>query len=236
MSHRSNRRDFLKTTSTAALAGATLPYWFTAESNRALGFQSVNSRPVLGCIGTGDRWHQVVGGALNHSDGVAVCDVDRLHMEQGRDKVKDIQAKKGKDATVEMYEDYRKLLDRKDIPTVVFSHPPLASVGLTEEDARAQHGDAVRAYRTGFRPMLHALADSPQRSLFKLVCVGDERRIVGIHLLGEGADEILQGFAVALKRGITLDDLRDTVAIHPTAAEEFVTMRTPVPRLKQAVE
>ena len=118
MSHRSNRRDFLKTTSTAALAGATLPYWFTAESNRALGFQSVNSRPVLGCIGTGDRWHQVVGGALNYSDGVAVCDVDRLHMEQGRDKVKDAQAKKGKDATVEMYEDYRKLLDRKDIDVV----------------------------------------------------------------------------------------------------------------------
>ena len=118
MSHRSNRRDFLKTTSTAALAGATLPYWFTAESNRALGFQSVNSRPVLGCIGTGDRWHQVVGGALNHSDGVAVCDVDRLHMEQGRDKIKDAQAKKGKDATVEMYEDYRKLLDRKDIDVV----------------------------------------------------------------------------------------------------------------------
>ncbi len=118
MSHRSNRREFLKTTSTAALAGATLPYWFTAESNRALGFQSVNSRPVLGCIGTGDRWHQVVGGALNHSDGVAVCDVDRLHMEQGRDKIKDAQAKKGKDATVEMYEDYRKLLDRKDIDVV----------------------------------------------------------------------------------------------------------------------
>ncbi len=117
------------------------------------------------------------------------------------------------------------LLDRKDIPTVVFSHPPLASVGLTEEDARAQHGDAVQAYRAGFRPMLHALAESPQRSLFKLVCVGEARRVVGIHLLGEGADEILQGFAVALKRGITLEDLRDTMAIHPTSAEEVVLMR-----------
>jgi glutathione reductase (NADPH) len=73
--------------------------------------------------------------------------------------------------------------------------------------------------------MLHALADTPQRSLFKLVCVGDERRVVGIHLLGEGADEILQGFAVALKRGIVLDDLCDTVAIHPTSAEEVVLMR-----------
>src|SRR3546814_9294716 len=70
--------------------------------------------------------------------------------------------------------------------------------------------------------MLHALADMPQRSLFKLVCTGPERRVVGIHLLGEAADEILQGFAVALKRGITLDDLRDTVAIHPTSAEEVV--------------
>ena len=68
-------------------------------------------------------------------------------------------------------------------------------------------------------------ADVPQRSLFKLVCVGDARRVVGIHLMGEAADEILQGFAVAMKRGITLEDLRDTVAIHPTSAEEVVLMR-----------
>ena len=73
--------------------------------------------------------------------------------------------------------------------------------------------------------MLHALADSPQRSLFKLVCTGVERRIVGIHLMGEDADEILQGFAVAMRLGATLDDLHDTVAIHPTSAEEVVLMR-----------
>ena len=73
--------------------------------------------------------------------------------------------------------------------------------------------------------MLHALADSPQRSLFKLVCVGEERRVAGLHLLGEGADEMLQGFAVALRRGITLQDLHDTIAIHPTSAEEVVLMR-----------
>ena len=73
--------------------------------------------------------------------------------------------------------------------------------------------------------MLHPLVDSPQRSGFKLVCAGPDRRVVGIHLLGEAADEILQGFAVALKRGITLDDLHDTVAIHPTSAEEVVLMR-----------
>src|SRR3546814_19840937 len=72
--------------------------------------------------------------------------------------------------------------------------------------------------------MLHALADMPQRSLFKLVCTGPERRVVGIPLMGEAADEILQGFAVALKRGITLDDLPDTVAIHPTSGEDGVVM------------
>ena len=116
-------------------------------------------------------------------------------------------------------------LDYNDIPTVVFAHPPLGGVGLTEDDARARHGDDVHVYRSDFRPMLHALADHPVRSLFKVVCVGEQRRVVGIHLLGEGADEILQGFAVALKKGITLADLRDTVAIHPTSAEEVVLAR-----------
>lgn len=116
-------------------------------------------------------------------------------------------------------------LDRQNIPTVVFAHPPIGKVGLTEDEARARHGDDLHISRSGFRPMLYALAESPQRSLFKLVCVGPERRVVGIHLIGDAADEMLQGFAVALKRGITLDDLRDTVAIHPTSAEEVVLMR-----------
>ena len=116
-------------------------------------------------------------------------------------------------------------LDYDNIATVVFSHPPLGMVGLSEEQTRKRHGDAVKTYTTRFRPMLHALADSPQRSLFKLVCVGEDERVVGIHLLGEGADEILQGFAVALKKGITKRDLDDTMAIHPTSAEEVVLMR-----------
>lgn len=125
-------------------------------------------------------------------------------------------------------------LDPSDIATVVFAHPPIGKVGLTEAEARARHGDAVRVHRAGFRPMLHALAGSPQRSLFKLVCVVDgegdaedpaTQRVLGIHLLGENADEILQGFAVALKRGITRRDLEDTMAIHPTSAEEVVLMR-----------
>ncbi len=116
-------------------------------------------------------------------------------------------------------------LDYANVPTVVFSHPPLGTVGLTEEQARERHGEAVKVYTSRFRPMLTALVDSPQRSLFKLVCVGEEERVVGIHLLGESADEILQGFAVALKLGVTKRQLDDTVAIHPTSAEEVVLMR-----------
>jgi glutathione reductase (NADPH) len=116
------------------------------------------------------------------------------------------------------------VMDYTQVATVVFSHPPLGKVGLTEAEARLQFGDAVRVHVTRFRPMLHALADSPQRSLFKLVCVGADERVVGIHLLGEGADEILQGFAVALKLGLHKRDLDDTVAIHPTSAEELVLM------------
>ena len=110
----------------------------------------------------------------------------------------------------------------EQIPTVVFSHPPLGKVGLTEAEARQLHGDEVAVVHADFRPMLHALAGSGQRSLFKLVCHGPQRRVLGIHLLGEGCDEMLQGFAVAMRLGLTLDALRETLAIHPTSAEEVV--------------
>jgi glutathione reductase (NADPH) len=116
-------------------------------------------------------------------------------------------------------------LDYELIPTVIFSHPPIGSVGLTEAAARELHGDAVHVYAAGFVPMYYALASHKRRAEIKLVCVGAEERIVGLHVIGQGADEMLQGFAVALRMGATKRDLDDTVAIHPTAAEELVTLR-----------
>lgn len=116
-------------------------------------------------------------------------------------------------------------LDYRLIPTVVFSHPPIGTIGMTEAEARAAHGDAIKIYTSGFTPMYFALGSKKQRSSMKLITVGDDQRIIGCHIIGEGADEMLQGFAVAIRMGATKADFDDTVAIHPTSAEELVTMR-----------
>jgi glutathione reductase (NADPH) len=116
-------------------------------------------------------------------------------------------------------------LDYENIPSVVFSHPPVGTVGLSERQARARFGERVQVYTTAFVPMYHALTTRKPRAQMKLVTTGPEQRIVGIHVLGAGADEMLQGFAVALRMGATKRDFDDTVAIHPTSAEELVTMR-----------
>ena len=116
-------------------------------------------------------------------------------------------------------------LDYGLVPTVVFSHPPMGTVGLTEDEARAEYGDDVMVYSSGFTAMYYALGDRKQGSVMKLITAGDDERIVGCHVIGDGADEMMQGFAVAMRMGATKKDFDDTVAIHPTSAEELVTMR-----------
>jgi glutathione reductase (NADPH) len=116
-------------------------------------------------------------------------------------------------------------LDYNMIPTVIFTHPPIGTVGMSELEARAKYGDAIKVYVADFTPMYHALTTRKTHTDMKLICVGPEQRIVGCHILGAGADEMLQGFAVAIRMGATKADFDDTVAIHPTSAEELVTMR-----------
>lgn len=116
-------------------------------------------------------------------------------------------------------------LDYDCVPTVIFSHPPIGTVGLTEPEAHALHGDQVGVYESRFTPMVHAMNERKVPAVVKLVTVGVEERIVGCHVIGAGADEMLQGFAVALRMGATKQDFDDTVAIHPTTAEELVTLR-----------
>lgn len=119
-------------------------------------------------------------------------------------------------------------LDYERIPTAVFTHPNVACVGLTEAQARERHGDAVRVFRSVFRPLRHTLSGDAERTLMKLVVDAGSDRVLGLHMVGEAAGEIVQGFAVALQAGATKAQFDATVGIHPTAAEEFVTMREPV--------
>ena len=116
-------------------------------------------------------------------------------------------------------------LEYRTIPTVIFTHPPIGTVGMTEAEARAQYGEAVKTYRSRFNPMQYALSEHKVPTTMQLVTAGDDERVVGCHMIGDGVDEILQGFAVAIRMGARKRDLDDTVAIHPTSAEELVTMR-----------
>lgn len=114
------------------------------------------------------------------------------------------------------------------VPTAVFSHPPIGTVGLPEGLARERYGE-IDVYRSDFRPLKHTLSGSEERTLMKLIVERAGQRVVGAHMIGMDAPEILQGIAIALKAGATKQVFDETIGIHPTAAEEFVTMREPVP-------
>ncbi|MGX2957704.1 glutathione-disulfide reductase [Ursidibacter arcticus] len=117
-------------------------------------------------------------------------------------------------------------LDYNLVPTVVFSHPPIGTIGLTEPQAIEQYGaDNIKVYKSSFTPMYSAITQHRQPCRMKLVCAGKEEKVVGLHGIGFGVDEMIQGFAVAIKMGATKADFDNTVAIHPTGSEEFVTMR-----------
>ena len=112
------------------------------------------------------------------------------------------------------------------IPTVLFSHPPIGTVGMSEQAARAHYpNEPIKIYKSEFVSMFYALTEAKPQTAMKLVCVGEDERIVGCHVIGLGADEMIQGFAVAVSMGARKRDFDDTIAIHPTSAEELVTMR-----------
>ena len=110
---------------------------------------------------------------------------------------------------------------------MIFSHPPIGTVGMTENEARARYGDAMKVYESRFTGLYNAITRVRPVSAMKLVTAGPEERVVGCHVIGQGADEMMQGFALAVRMRATKRDFDDTVAIHPTSAEELVTMRGP---------
>ena len=117
--------------------------------------------------------------------------------------------------------------DHVDVASAVFAQPPVGTVGLTEAEARARYGE-VEVYRSVFRPLKHTLTGRDERTMMKLVVARESRRVVGAHMVGHEAGEIVQGIAIAVKMGATKEQFDRTIGIHPTAAEEFVTMREPL--------
>jgi glutathione reductase (NADPH) len=132
----------------------------------------------------------------------------------------------------------RDRMDYRSVPSAVFSIPPVGQVGLTEADARKEYGeDAIDIYRASFKALKHTLSGRDERTMMKLVVDRKSDRVLGCHMVGSDAGEIIQGLAVALKCGATKAQFDATVGVHPTAAEEFVTMREPVPvTIKEAAE
>jgi glutathione reductase (NADPH) len=120
-----------------------------------------------------------------------------------------------------------KNVDYSNIPTCVFSQPNIGTVGLTEEEAREQYDD-IEVYKSSFKPMKLSLSDSDEKTLMKLIVDKKTDRVIGVHMLGSDAGEIIQGIGIAIKAGATKKVFDSTIGIHPTAAEEFVTMRDPV--------
>ena len=116
-------------------------------------------------------------------------------------------------------------LDYENIPSVIFSHPPIGTMGLSEAAAREKFGDSIKVYTSEFKNMYYQITSRTSPTLMKLVTAGEDERVVGCHIVGDNADEIIQGFSVAVKMGARKRDFDNTVAIHPTVAEEFVTMR-----------
>ncbi|MEQ9448265.1 MAG: glutathione-disulfide reductase, partial [Rhodospirillaceae bacterium] len=125
------------------------------------------------------------------------------------------------------FNDNAMTLDYANIPSAVFSQPPIGTVGLTEAEARKNH--KIRMFISRFRPMKHTLSGRSEYIMMKMIVDKDTDKVLGVHMVGEDAPEIVQGLAVALKCGATKAQFDSTVGIHPTAAEEFVTMRDPVP-------
>ncbi|KAI3951487.1 hypothetical protein MKX01_018603 [Papaver californicum] len=125
--------------------------------------------------------------------------------------------------------------DYSAVPSAVFSQPPIGQVGLSEEQAIQEYGD-IDVYTSNFRPLKATLSGLPDRAFMKLIVCAKTDKVIGLHMCGDDSPEITQGFAIAIKAGLTKTDFDSTIGIHPTAAEEFVTMRNPTRKIRQSTQ
>ena len=173
-----------------------------------------------------------IGVELNERGAIAVDEHSRTNIDDvyaigdvtDRVQLTPVAIREGQAFAETVFNDNPQTVDYGCIPSAVFSHPPLAGVGMTEGEARDALG-SVKTYESDFRPMKHVVAGRSERGLYKMVCDGDTGKIVGLHMIGPEAPEIMQAAAIAVKAGLTKQDFDNTVAIHPTMSEELVLMR-----------
>ncbi len=220
-------------TSLAKLASSDKGIAVTTTDGRDLGhfdqvIWAIGRRPLSAEMTPENAGVEVDSRGYIPTDKWQVTNVDNIFAigdVTGRDQLTPVAIAAGRRLAERLYAGMTdRHLNYDNIASVVFSHPPIGAVGLTEVQAREKFGDTVKCYQATFTPMYHAFTPHPQKTAMKLVVVGEEERVVGIHLIGAGADEMLQGFAVAVKMGATKRDFDDTVAIHPTSSEELVTL------------
>ena len=189
---------------------------------------ALGRKPNIDNLGLENTKVEVVDGAIavNHAAETAEPDVYAVGDCTDRINLTPVAINEGRALADTHFGDNPRTMDYRNIPTAVFTTPEAATVGLTEEEARAEYGDAVKVYRSRFRAMYYTLPGKDEKTLMKLIVnENDNERVLGAHMVGDHAAEIIQGVAIAVKMGATKADFDATVGIHPSSAEEFVTMR-----------
>ncbi|PSF38139.1 glutathione-disulfide reductase [Aphanothece hegewaldii CCALA 016] len=194
----------------------------------AVALAATGRKPMIEHLGLENAGVEVVDGSVAVNE-YSVTSVDNIYAVgdcSNKVNLTPVAINEGRALADTVFGGKPRVMSYENIPSAVFSSPEAASVGLTEEDAKAKYGeDGVKIYRSKFRPMYHTLTGKDEKTMMKLIVETATEKVVGAHMVGEYAAEIIQGVAIAIKTGAKKADFDATVGIHPSAAEEFVTMR-----------
>ncbi|MGK7926072.1 MAG: glutathione-disulfide reductase [Spirulina sp.] len=192
-----------------------------------VGFSATGRRPNLDNLGLENTQVEVKNGAIavNEYSQTAEENIYAVGDCTDRMNLTPVAINEGRAFADTEFGDKSRIMSYENVPSAVFTTPEAATVGLTEAEAREKYGEEIKVYRSKFRPMYYTLADKDEKTLMKLIVHTETDRVVGAHMVGDHAAEIIQGVAIALKTGATKANFDATVGIHPSSAEEFVTMR-----------
>lgn len=192
-----------------------------------VGFAATGRRPNLDNLGLENTKVEVINGAIAVNEYSQTAEENIYAVGDCTDRVNltPVAINEGRAFADTEFGGNSRIMSYENIPSAVFTTPEAATVGLTEAEAREKYGDDIKVYRSKFRPMYYTLANKDEKTLMKLIVHTKSDRVVGAHMVGDSAAEIIQGVAIALKTGATKANFDSTVGIHPSSAEEFVTMR-----------